>query len=365
MPRPTFAAAEGLAGDLRRWRESTGRRVPVYGAILAGLEAMLAEDAALRGRFAEAWRDRAFPALYDRPLLILASLREDALASGAAHPLFAALAAATPDAAAATERALRAALAREAFWTALGERRVQTNETSRAVAWLLPALLAGCSGGARPLALFDMGCSAGLNLAADALANIWTDAETGAPLEIAEDARVLARVGFDARPLDARREADARWLRACVWPTETARLARLEEAIAAMRRAGGVQIERRDLAEAPARLAALSDALPAGAFALAYQSIVRDYLPEATREAYYEGMRAWLGARPPGLAAWAEHETVDGKAALPAGIAVHVRAGGGVLRVPLTRSDYHPREVRVDRAGAERLRRLLGGVRSP
>ena len=58
---------------------------------------------------------------------------------------------------------------------------MKTNETSRALAWLWPASLAG---GGRRIALADVGASAGLNLVADALPNPWTT-EDGSPLEVA------------------------------------------------------------------------------------------------------------------------------------------------------------------------------------
>lgn len=43
---------------------------------------------------------------------------------------------------------------------------------------------------------------------------------------------VVARVGIDVHPLDVTDADDARWLRACVWPDQTERIARLEAEIA-------------------------------------------------------------------------------------------------------------------------------------
>jgi hypothetical protein len=115
----------------------------------------------------------------------------------------------------------------------LALRRVQTNDTSRALAWLWPAAIAGCSDGGRPLILVDVGCSAGLNLIGDALPHIWTTT-AGGPLGVALRPQVLARFGLDGRPLEVGRPDDARWLHACVWPGEAERSQRLNDAIAAL-----------------------------------------------------------------------------------------------------------------------------------
>src|SRR5262249_17917051 len=137
-----------------------------------------------------------------------------------------------------TEPAVRSALdaSRTGLWTALALRRVQTNDTSRGLAWLWPAEIAGASDRARPVVLVDVGCSAGLNLIADALPNICTTA-TGQPLKVARLPKVIGRFGLDERPIDLTRAEEARWLRACVWPGETDRLERLGLAMAAFRAA--------------------------------------------------------------------------------------------------------------------------------
>src|SRR5512138_259679 len=152
-------ARTGLAGmneDLARQREAVRGRSAPYERALRLLPEVLGGRA---GRFVEAaWEHRRFFAWYDRPLLLLAALRNDALADGPGHPLWAAFAAPDADAEAVTAAALAAALdgARERVFDALAQRGVQTNETSRAVAWLWPAALAGTSGRARPLALADV-----------------------------------------------------------------------------------------------------------------------------------------------------------------------------------------------------------------
>lgn len=119
-------------------------------------------------------------------------------------------------------------------------RLVQTNEIRRC-ACLLPAfgLVAARTAG-QPLALVEIGASAGLNLLWDRYGYDYGDGgHTGdaqSPVQIACTLRgtlspplpavlptVATRVGLDLHPLDVR-DADANlWLRALVWPDETER----------------------------------------------------------------------------------------------------------------------------------------------
>jgi hypothetical protein len=352
---------DGLEAELAERREAFAARSPPYARALALLPRVLAGR---EGRFvAAAWEHRRFSAPYDRPLLLLAALRHDALAEGPAHPLFEGFAAAEPSAGAVTEAALRAALSpsRERTYDALAHRGVQTNETSRAVAWLWPAALAGASGGARELALADVGAGAGLNLVADALPPPWTD-ETGAPLPVAAGVRTVSRLGLDPSPLDPLDPEDARWLRACVWPGERDREERLEAAIAAYR-AARIRPDAPTLvpvaaANVPQRLDLLSAAVP-GTLVLAFQTLVRDYLDPDERDEYAAGMRAWLGTQPPGRALWVELEK-EGDGGEEAALVAHVRAPLGDLRtIPLASCDVHPTRIARRREGEDELRPLL------
>jgi hypothetical protein len=173
----------------------------------------------------------------------------------------------------------------------------------------------------------------------------------------------LSRLGLDAAPLDALREEDARWLRACVWPGETERAARLEAALEAFRVARIrpdapvlVPVAARNV---PARLDLLS-AADTSALVLAYQSHVRDYLEPGERAEYEDGMRAWLATHPAGRALWIELEPIPGEAEPPVAIVAHVRGPKGEVRdVELGRCGHHPRRVHR-RPGAEAdLRALL------
>ena len=139
----------------------------------------------------------------------------------------------------------------------LTHRRTQTNETGRCTA-LRPALdaIARRHPG-RPLALFDFGASAGLNLAVDRYrlhyrsgghthATGPTDAPwpalhaqvVGAPPSgLFEPPRwtVAARCGTDLAPVDLHDPEATAWLRACLWPGDAVRRERLDMALAVAR----------------------------------------------------------------------------------------------------------------------------------
>ncbi|HEY4394874.1 MAG TPA: DUF2332 family protein [Polyangia bacterium] len=362
---------DGFREDADAWRAAVGARVPVYDRLLAAAGALVdhpdgpVEEAA-RARLEAAWRERRFSAAYDRPLLLMAALRAEALRAGPRHPLFAAIAADPIDPEAATPTRLAEVLADAPprLYALLATRRVQTNETTRAVAWLWPAALAGCADGRRPLILFDVGCSAGLNLAAAALPAPWTDL-AGVPLPVATAAAISGRHGFDLAPLDVGRDDDLAWLRACVWPGETARLARLNVAVAAFRAlpAGpsSPRLEVSDLADVPAHLERLGRDAPPGSLLLAYQTVVRDYLPEALKARYLEAMAGWVTEEVPGgpRRLWVELEAAPGgwqDPAMPMALDVHLADGaGGTRRLTLARCSYHPDRLATDPAAVAEL----------
>jgi hypothetical protein len=358
---------DGFRADADAWRAAVGARAPVYDRLLAAAGAIVdapegpVEEAA-RARLDAAWRERRFSAEYDRPLLLMASLRAEALRAGARHPLFPAIVADPVDPAAATRAALAEVLADASprLYALLATRRVQTNETSRAVAWLWPAALAGCADGRRPLTLFDVGCSAGLNLAGDRLRAAWTDG-AGTPLPVATTAAIAGRHGFDLAPLDIGRDDDLTWLRACVWPGETARLERLDAAVDAFRALaqGPVPplLETADLADVPDHLDGLAPAAAPEGVLLAYQTVVRDYLPDPIKARYLEGMARWVAGAPATGPArvWIELESVADAWKTPGGLPMaldaHVADGaGGTRRLTLARCSYHPDRLAPDDA---------------
>jgi hypothetical protein len=341
---------DGFLDDVALLEPEMAVRVPPYQWVLQAVKQLL--DGELRARLEAAWAGRDFHVFYDRPLLLLAALRFDALLDGRGHPLWDAIAARDPIGAVATVAAVEAAFARPRVWEALGTRYVQTNETSRAVAWLWPAALLG----ARSFTLVDLGASAGLNLVADALGTVWTDVATGAPLEVARVPSLVERLGLDARPLDLAVRENAMWLRACVWPGELDRLGRLEAAIGSFSAVRPhPRLETLRARDMPARLSSLSG------FVLAYQTVMREYLDADERAAYVAGMRAWLSSRPAGSALWVELESARDGATRerPAELVAHVAVGGAVEDLGLALTAYHPRELAVDEAGVRQLRARL------
>jgi hypothetical protein len=363
------SGSDGLVEDMTAFRrEFLNTRHPSYHAVLGVLSQLLAGDTAeprLVAAFDRLWGTRSFPTFYERPLLVLAALRFDALQEGAAHPLYGALAAASPNVDGVTRETVASSLGpdRLGIWSALATRRVQTNDTGRAVAWLWPALLGGCDQGARPLALVDVGASAGLNLIGDALAPMWTDHATHAPLPTATRVHAVARLGFDARPLDFRKDQDLAWIRACIWAGETDRLQRFEAAVRAMRvaasRPSPPQIELLTASLVPERLVTLASQLPARTLTLAYQTLVVGYMASTERESYRAGMTRWVAAQPAGSALWIELELDDARRRMPVVFTAHVRSDAGVRSLAIGRANQHPTEIEVNAAAVSELSRCL------
>jgi len=357
MPR----GIDGLEVDLLAQEVGYLRdREPVYAQLLPLLHRLLAGD--FGARLAAAWANREVHAVYERPLMLLAALRYDALSDPDAHPLQAALAEYPPRVDAVSEPAVTAAVApeRTRFWQVVRERAVQTNETTRAVTWLWPAALLASAGERRAIALVDIGTSAGLNLTADGLPPLWHDA-AGAPIAVAPRPELALRIGFDIAPLDVREPDAARWLRACVWPSDTQRLARLEQSIAcftaAATGAAAPRLVACTLPEVPVRL----DALPGESLIVCMQSIVRDYLPAAERNLYEAEMRALLLRRPARATLWAELEMDPERATSQensATLRVRYAAEPDALReLTLARTHPHPKRLFVDAAAVAVLQR--------
>lgn len=323
-------------------------REPVYERLIA----LFGE--AIRGEFGvrldSLWSGRTFNSTYERPLLLLAALRYDAICEGAGHPLYRALAEEPAQLDAVDAAAFAAALspARTRLEQTLRQRAVQTNETTRAVAWLWPAHLLSSAGERRSMALVDLGASAGLNLVADDLPKLWVD-EHDAPIPLEPRLPIAQRLGLDVSPLDVRRDDDAVWLRACVWPSDRARLARLSQAIAAFTASGARPdapvLEACALGDAPARLSSL----PGDLFVLCVQTIVRDYLSAAERERYEAGMREFLMSRAPVSALVAELEVDFGNLESPdrgATLVFRFKGRDGRLNeLLMARTHPHPRQL--------------------
>jgi hypothetical protein len=188
----------------------------------------------------------AAPARKRHPTVILAALYDLALA-GRAPALAAAYADGDGDAAAAAAIDTLLAMT-DSVVTIAVRRQPQTFETGRC-AVLYPAIAeAARRVGADAVGLIDVGRSAGLNLHVDRVGITYSNGQSlGDPLSPVQlsssivghrpvPARampeVVARVGVDPDPVDVTDAESARWLRACLWPDQPERVARLEAEMA-------------------------------------------------------------------------------------------------------------------------------------
>ncbi len=125
---------------------------------------------------------------------------------------------------------------------------VQTNEVTRS-AFLYPAFLAACRlVEGKPLALIELGCSAGFNLLWDYYLYQYGDDEpigsAGSSLTVPSSFRgdnrpdfsgpkpaINSRIGIDLNPIDLMDRNEILWLQALIWPEHFERKARLNKAI--------------------------------------------------------------------------------------------------------------------------------------
>ena len=126
----------------------------------------------------------------------------------------------------------------------IATRRTQTNEVARCIA-LVPALALAADRSDHPLAIVELGASAGLLLAFDRYRYIyggktWGPAGSavqlspelrGASPPLPEALRVESRLGIDLHPVDITAEREVRWLDAMVWPGHEQRRRHLRAAI--------------------------------------------------------------------------------------------------------------------------------------
>lgn len=275
--RPAIGHESGrsTAENYRRFARLEARgRSPLYEQISAAV----AEDAEVLAFLA------TFPPAKRQPNLLLAAVRLLAGVQGSYQAFRAALL---------DRRAEVAAI--------VNSRSTQTNEPARC-AVLLPALARL----PQPLALIEVGASAGLTL----LPDLYGYDYAGRRIEPAEpDAPVLGcrprgpvpvpaavpavawRAGIDLRPLDVTDPGDVAWLNSLVWPGEAGRHHRLAAAIAVAAR-HRPPVVAGDLIEALPGLAARA---PAGATLVIYHTAVLSYV-DPGRRAQFARLVAGLGA---------------------------------------------------------------------
>jgi hypothetical protein len=206
-------------------------------------------------------------------------------------------------------------------------RRTQTNECGRS-ALIGPALTWVAQRVGAPIALVDVGTSAGINLGcdryfldygaagstgpADAKVRIECDVTGGVPPIAPRLPAIAARVGLDRSPIDLTNEDDARWMLACIWP-DTGRLERTRAAIRDTQ-LHPPTIRRGDMID---DLPPLLTGLPADAvacvtttWALAYlQGDGRDQFAANLATVSRERPIVWISGEGPGVVrAFADHE---------------------------------------------------------
>ena len=172
---------------------------------------------------------------------------------------------------------------------------VQTNEVGRSCG-LAPGFFQIARATRLPLALFEIGCSAGLNLrwdhyrygtlgSADA-AVVFPDAWSGEAART--DVRITERRGCDLNPIDVTTEDGRLDLLSFVWPDQVERFDLLARAIAVARRVPA-QLERADAAEWVARQ--VGERRP-GVCTVLFHSVMWLYLSDAARQVIHAAMQA-------------------------------------------------------------------------
>jgi uncharacterized protein DUF2332 len=176
-------------------------------------------------------------------------------------------------------------------------RATQTNEAGRC-ALLLPVLATL----PQPLALLEVGASAGLCLYPDRYAYRYGDHQVGTGEPVLDCTvtgmapptgrpEVVWRAGLDLNPLDVTDPADVAWLDALIWPEHAHCRDRLRAA-AAVAAADPPLLVRGDLVD---DLPALAARAPAGATLVVFHTSVLYQVPVPRREAFTELVRALPG----------------------------------------------------------------------
>lgn len=196
----------------------------------------------------------------------------------------------------------------DAHWDGISRivfsRSTQTNEAGRCAA-LLPSLARIAAAEKRPLALIEVGASAGLTLYPDHYGYEFDDeagsvtqlapagaapgtypvlrCATAGPVPLPAALPLVAwRAGIDLNPLDIRDPEDVAWLEALIWPEQEFRRERLSQAIAVARTDPPLLVAG-DLNE---QLVSLAGQAPPEAALVVFHSAVMAYLDAAGREQF-------------------------------------------------------------------------------
>lgn len=175
--------------------------------------------------------------------------------------------------------------------------RVQTNEVGRCSAFLPAFELVSRLGRRKPLAMIEIGPSAGLNMLWDRFGYDYGSAgyagDKASPVQLhcrtrgqllpplpATMPQVVKRVGIDLLPIDVNDEQATRWLRALIWPEQQGRARLLTQVLELARRHPPTIIKGNALDILPTVLAEM----PADATLCIYHSYALNQTPRAIRE---------------------------------------------------------------------------------
>lgn len=216
----------------------------------------------------------------------------------------------------------------DAIRSVMETRATQTNEAGRC-AVLLPSLAAISADEGRPLALVEVGASAGACLYPDRYAYSYSpgpslqppggspvpplDCTVAGPVPVPSSLpEVVWRAGIDLNPLDAGDDDDVRWLEALVWPEHRFRAERLRAALGVVRAEPPLLI-RGDLNEQILPLVARA---PSDAVVVVFHSAVLAYLDRAGRDRFRDTMMR-LAAHRERPVHWLSHEGYGTLAGVP------------------------------------------------
>ena len=191
----------------------------------------------------------------------------------------------------------------------LRSRRVQTNEVRRC-AYLFPAiLLSAMHFPEKPIALVEIGTSAGLNLLPDQYRYSYGDAETygkdRSPLHIQSSfvghkpsvlkssfPKVFRRIGIDTDIVDPTIEDQVAWLMALIWPEHRERRKMLETALAIRL---GFDLDLRE-GDGFMMINEIVDEIPEDIVPFIYHTHVANQIPEEARNSFVDQIHA-MGQR--------------------------------------------------------------------
>jgi hypothetical protein len=247
---------------------------------------------------------------------------------------------------------------REAIITRMRSRSVQTNEVGRSAA-LVPAIAKFMGVDARPIALVEIGPSAGLNLffdqysikyshdgnlvaiagPADSTVQLRSELRGSLFPPIPDSSPVIAtRTGIDAAPIDVTDAEQCRWLRACLWPGVPERAERLAAALELVGRTPPPLVR----GDAVTGLAPIVAALPADVVPVITSTWALAYIPTDGRQRIVDVLDeigatrdlAVVTLEEPHFTPWvpsidAELLAVDDGDGTPTGLGLRAWRGGG------------------------------------